>query len=1137
MLCASFCFAQNGGEKLASPAMGVLRDNCFSCHNPEKKKGGLVLTSRELALKGGDSGDALVPGQAAKSLIAQAILPGSDPHMPPKRQLEKGEVELLRAWIEAGAPWDAQVAAAKRAPSSRPVVLKPLPAEYHPILALALSPDQKRLAAARGSEVVLFDVSKNAPELARTLSTGGNPVFSLAWSTDGMSLAAAGYRAIFLWDAKGWGAPKVIGGIPGRVSALVMTKDRLIAAAGEQGGDGMVLEWKLPELMGAEKFVVHQGSILALKVSPNGQLLATASSDKEVKLWDLATHRELASLEGHGAQVTAVAFSPDSSLLASAGGDKEVKVWDVKTHLQVWSLMANPGEVTDLTWLDAKHLVSACEDGQLRLLSEQSRERAERAFPGGADVLYCLAAKGDGKTIYAGCHDGNVYACSVASGKMGAISKVASADANRSAGALSFVKDVLPVLSHAGCNAGSCHAKPAGQNGFKLSVFAYDPRSDYRGIVKDSHGRRIFPAAAGESLLLLKPTMAVEHGGGLRFKKDSPAYKLLVEWIEQGMPYSQPGEAQLAGIEVEPKDGRYVKGSRQPLRIEARYSDNSRRDVTGLTDFTSNEKAIARVDERGIVTMGEIPGETAVICRYMGLVAVARFTIPADHQLPPAYYAALPVNNFIDRLEYQRLERLGLAPSGACTDAEFLRRASLDAIGLLPTTEQARAFLADPSPGKRERLVDELLKNPAYGDFWASKWADLLRPNPYRVGVKSVYVLDRWLRDSFRQDKPYDQFVREILLAHGNTQKDGPAVVLRDRREPQDITTLYSQIFLGIRLECAKCHHHPNEKWSQEDFYSLAAFFGQIKRKGQGISAPISGEAEFIWFAPGGEVRHPLTGQVMTPKPPDGPVEQIPADQDPREVLADWMTSPDNPFFARAAVNRVWGELMGRGIVHPVDDFRVSNPATNQPLLDALAKDFVDHHYDLKHLIRTIMLSRTYQASSLPNEHNLRDTRNFSRWYRRRPAAEVLLDEVCDLTGVRESLQGLPAGSRAIEAWNYRIDSDFLDAFSRPNMNADPPCERDRESSVVQALHLMNSTKLMAKITDPAGRAMQLAKSKKTPGEIVTELYLAAYSRIPTEEELKIATDAFSAPKATRESATEDVMWALINSAEFVLNH
>jgi hypothetical protein len=702
---------------------------------------------------------------------------------------------------------------------------------------------------------------------------------------------------------------------------------------------------------------------------------------------------------------------------------------------------------------------------------------------------------------------------------------------------ISFINDVLPVLSKAGCNSGACHAKPEGQNGFKLSVFAYDPAADYAAIVKASRGRRVFPASPEESLILKKPTMALSHGGGKRLIRGSEAYNTLVRWIKAGMPFTQSGEAELVEIKVQPAEQRYAKSATQPLRVQAHYSDGSVRDVTQLADYRSNEKVIAQVDDRGLVTVGNQTGEGAIIARFMGQVAVSRVTVPADHLLPDSLYDGLPVNNEIDRLVYARLKKLGLAPSGPCTDGEFIRRASLDSIGRLPSADDVRAFLADSDSDKRNKLIDRLLENPAYADHWAVKWADLLRPNPFRVGVRSTYMLDEWLRESFRQNKPYDQFVRELLTAEGSTHKYGPAVLFRDRREPIDAATIVSQIFLGVRMECAKCHHHPNEKWSQADFYQMAAFFAQLHHKGQGISTPISGEPEFIFFASGGEVTHPVSGAVMQPKPPDGPLTAISADTDPRRVLVDWMCRSDNPFFARAIVNRIWAQYMGRGIVDPVDDFRASNPPSNEPLLDMLAHDFVGHGYDLKHLMRTVMRSRVYQASSLPNEYNVADTRDFARSYRRRLPAEVLMDTVSDLTGIPATFQGLHVGARAVETWNNRLDSSFLDAFGRPNASADCPCERDSRSSVVQALHLMNSTDLQSRIANPDGLASRLSAGSLAPREIVSELYLAAYSRLPADDELRITAAAFSAPGATRKSATEDIMWALVNSAEFVFNH
>lgn len=702
-----------------------------------------------------------------------------------------------------------------------------------------------------------------------------------------------------------------------------------------------------------------------------------------------------------------------------------------------------------------------------------------------------------------------------------------------------FIRDVLPVLSKAGCSAGACHAKPEGQNGFRLSVFSYDPASDYQEIVRDARGRRVFPSSPAESLLLLKATQTVPHEGGERFDQNSPAYRMLVEWMRTGMTYQAEKEPTLQSLTVSPGDRRYRKGGTQRLIVRARYSDDSVRDVTALASFDSSDKEIAKVAEDGVITIGDISGQAVIVARFMGLVSAAQILVPADRLLPESQYTGLPVSNFIDELAYAQFKRLGLFPSEPCSDAEFLRRASLDTIGCLPSPEEARAFLEDAAPDKRERLIDRLLAHPSYADYWANKWADLLRPNTDRVGVKSVFVLDQWLRESFRENKPYDQFVREIVLAEGNNHRYGPAVVYRDRREPEDLTTMFSQLFLGVRLDCAKCHHHPNEKWGQDDFYRMSAFFGPVKRKGGGLSPPISAGSETLFFAKGGAVKHPVTGEIMDPQPPDGPLMKPADNTDPRRALAEWMADAENPFFARAVANRVWAAFFGRGIVDPVDDFRISNPPSNPELLDAIGKNLIQHRFNLKELMRTILQSRLYQLSTIPNEFNRADTRNFSRSYRRRLPAEVLADAVADVTGVPNSYPGMPPGSRAMQAWSYKIDSRTMDAFGRPNSSSDCPCERDTRSSIGQSLHLMNSTLLHGKLRsgDAAARVQQLVASIRTPAEIVSELYLACYSRQPTEEELRIATAGFGDTPETRRNATEDVLWVLLNSAEFVFNH
>ena len=704
---------------------------------------------------------------------------------------------------------------------------------------------------------------------------------------------------------------------------------------------------------------------------------------------------------------------------------------------------------------------------------------------------------------------------------------------------VSFVREVLPILGKSGCNAGACHAKADGQNGFRLTVFSFDPQADYRSITDGARGRRVFPAAPPESLLLLKATHTVPHEGGSRFERDSDAWRTLAAWIGSGMAYQNAGEPELASVTVVPQTRRYRKGATQRLVVQARYADGAVRDVTDLAQFDSNDKETASVSEDGRISVGQSSGQAVIVARFMGMVGDSHVMVPADQLFPEERYQSLPVNNFIDELALKQFRQLGLIPSEPCPDSEFLRRASLDTLGILPTPEEAAAFLADADPDKRSRAIGRLLDHPAWAEHQAAKWADLVRPNPDRVGVKGVYLLDQWLRDSFRQNKPFDHFAREILTAQGNTHKSGPAVIYRDRREPGDLTTMFSQIFLGVRLDCARCHHHPNEKWSQEDFYRMAAFFAPLQQKGGGISTPISGGNETFFVAAGRSLKHPVTGAVMEPRPPDGPPASVTGAGDPRRALADWMLDPANPFFSKAMANRLWAQFFGKGLVDPVDDFRLSNPPSNPALLDAIAAELVRLKFDGKALARTMMQSRLYQLSSAPNDTNAADHRNFSRAYRRRLGAEMMADAIADITGVPTKYPGMPVGERAAHAWTYKIDSRTMDAFGRPNSSSDCPCERNLKPSIGQALHLMNSEVLQGKLssTEPGGRVQRLAAGNSAPAEVVTELYLACYGRPPDEEEMCLATSAFSADPAGRRQAIEDVLWALFNSAEFVFNH
>lgn len=697
-----------------------------------------------------------------------------------------------------------------------------------------------------------------------------------------------------------------------------------------------------------------------------------------------------------------------------------------------------------------------------------------------------------------------------------------------------FENDLQPIFTRFGCNGGPCHGKARGQGGFQLSLLGFDAQQDYDAITKEGRGRRVFPGAPENSLLIAKPAGKSPHGGGKRLDENSPEYLTMMNWVRQGMPRKAPNAPQLKSITVTPSSLVLAPSQKQQLHVVAKYSDGTERDVTRLTAFQSNEAPIAAVEEMGLVTAGQITGDAAIMARFMGQIAVCDVMIPRTESIPAEVYAQLPRKNFIDDLVWNKLQRLNITPSPVCDDHTFLRRVTSDISGRIPTAEEVTAFLADTSEDKRAKLVDRLLQEPEFADHWANKWVDLLRPNPYHVGIKATFNYDHWIRQSFHERKPWDQFVRELLTARGGTFRDGSVVMFRDRRQPEELTTLVSQLFIGVRLDCAKCHHHPFEVWGQDDFYSFAAYFSKIGRKGTGISAPISGSEEFVFTGTGGSVTHPVTGATMEPRPLFGEAPPVVAGQDQRESLAAWITSPNNHLFAQVMANRVWGDLMGRGFVEPVDDLRATNPPTNGPLLKALGEHFRDSGFSITELVRVIANSHVYQLSSLPNETNSAETRNYSRHYRHRLRAEVLLDAVSQVTGVPQEFDAMPPDSSAKQLWTHRSDSLFLDTFGRPDPNQDPPCERMSDSTVVQSLHLMNSEKLYRDIGSDGGTAKMLAETEKSGEEISTELYARVFGRKPTPEETALVTELLSAEGSVRRQVIEDVMWAMVNSAEFV---
>ena len=710
--------------------------------------------------------------------------------------------------------------------------------------------------------------------------------------------------------------------------------------------------------------------------------------------------------------------------------------------------------------------------------------------------------------------------------------------------AVSFVNDVMPVLTKSGCNAGVCHAKAGGgRNGFQLSLLGFEPQEDYEHLVKEDRGRRLFPAAPEHSLLLMKATGRKPHGGGVRVPVDSENYHTLLNWIRQGAAYDADSAPQLTAIEVQPARGTVQRNAEQQLKAVAKYADGSERDVTGLALFESNDKGMADVSESGLVKISDIPGKVAVMVRYQGRVAVFSASVPLG-----APVENVPASkNFVDDFVFSNLKEIGVPPSPVCDDATFIRRVTLDIAGRLPTDAETQTYFANQDSDRREQVIGSLLRSPEYADFFANKWTAMLKNRRDDASdMTSNFAFYAWVRDSLLANKPYDQLVRELLAATGTVIANPPVAWYKRVKEPKQQLEDVAQLFLGVRMQCAQCHHHPFERWSQDDYYSMAAFFTQVGRK----PSATRGE-DLIFHKRGVAVATNIkSGAALKPAALGDAIPEIAADEDPRLKLADWMSDPENPFFAKAVVNRYWKHFMRRGLIEPEDDIRDTNPPTNPELLAALEKHFVESGFDLKKLVRTITRSNAYQLSSVPNEHNIADEQNYSRYYPRRMQAEVMLDAIDDLTGARTDFPNLPSGTRAIALPDnsYNNASPFLKVFGRPENESVCECERIQSSSLAQSLHLMNAADIKSKLATGGGRADRLAKSETPVEDRIRELYKAAFSREPSDSEMKVAVDYLAEPQvdaagnpinpqAAAVNSFQDLIWALINTKEFLFNH
>lgn len=700
---------------------------------------------------------------------------------------------------------------------------------------------------------------------------------------------------------------------------------------------------------------------------------------------------------------------------------------------------------------------------------------------------------------------------------------------------VSFRNDIEPLLTKLGCNQGACHGAQHGKGGFKLSLLGFESEFDHTAIVKTAEGRRVTPFAPEESLLLLKPTLAVAHGGGKRIERGSEGYKLLVRWLEQGAAEPKADDPRIVDLRVTPGTLSAKPGHEQRLTVTARFDDGSTRDVTAHARFDSLNEAVASVKPTGLATVtGQ--GETNIMVRYQGMAAMARLTVPytvgKGFEFSP--------NNVIDVKAAAKWSELGLVPSPLCSDSEFLRRAMLDAIGTTPTPDEIDSFLDDHDPDKRAKLIDRILQRPEYVDYWTLKWGDVLRINSDKLGAQGMLAFNLWVKGALRENMPFNRMVDALVTAQGSIYSNGPANYFRVARTPDDLAETTAQVFMGVRLQCAKCHHHPFESYGQDDYYGLAAYFARVRTKASDEFGLFGGE-QVVYVYKSGEVRQPRSGKTMVPRPLNDKPTDDPVDR--RRALAKWLTAPSNPWLARNVSNRYWGYLMGKGLVNPIDDLRETNPPTNPELLDALADSFVKSGYDLKGLLRLILNSRVYQLSSISTPGNRLDTTFFTHYTIKRLSAEQLLDAMNLATGTFEKFPKLPIGTRAISVPDVNFFPDsapqsyFLKTFGTPSRVIACECERSTDPTLSQSLGMMNGEIINRKLTQGDARLAKLLKDPKLTDEtLVGTLYLITFNRHPSTAEAASA-EALLSEVPDRRQGAQDLLWGLMNSKEFLFNH
>ena len=1161
----------------------ILQAKCQGCHQPAKDSGEYVMTAFADLLEGGSSGmKAVVPGRPDASELVHQIVPKNGKSLMPKNapSLHESEIALISKWIAEGAKDDTPKSLSTPIDADHPPTYTRPPV----IASVDYSPDGKLLAVSGFHEVLLTD--PDTGKLEGRLIGLSERVQSVKFSPDDKFLAVAGGNPgrlgeIQLWDVEKQRLQQSIAVGFDTLYGVSWSPDGKFVAVGCPDNSVRAFDTTSGEQVLQQS--AHSDWVLGTAFSADGQHVVSVGRDMTAKLTEVATQRfvdNVTSITPRALKggIQAVASHPDRNEVVVGGSDGTPKVYRlirqtarkigddanlIKQYPEMpgrvfavavapgggrfaaGSALDNKGQVAVMPYpveVDPKVTARIKAIEAKRVNDRSAAEKTELdklrlTVPSDGVVtvdlptaVYAVSFRPDGQTVAAAGADGIVRLIDAATGKItnqfepAPVENAEPGTQNPDQATPDFVRDVNPVLSRLGCNQGTCHGAASGKNGFKLSLRGYDPIFDVRALTDDLASRRVNVAAPDDSLMLLKTTGQVPHVGGGLITANDPYYKLIRAWIAGGakLDLTTP---RVAGITLTPENPvADMPGDTQQFKIVATYADGTTRDVTKEAFVETGNGDVATASPKGGLLTAVRRGEAPILARYEGAYAATTLTVMGDRsgfqwEDPPAF-------NKVDELTAAKWQRMKIRPSELCSDDEFLRRVYLDLTGLPPTADQVLAFTADerPTQQKRDALVDKLVGSEEYVEYWTNKWADLLQVNRKFLGTEGSVAFRKWVRAEVQANTPYDEFVRKILTADGSTKDNPAASYFKILREPEGTMENTTHLFLAVRFNCNKCHDHPFEKWTQDQYYNLAAYFAQVglKPDPKGGKAKIGGTAvegakplyEVVFDRTDGEVKHDRTGEVAPPTFPYKTPFTLGKDDDRRDQLAAWLTAPENPYFAKSYVNRLWGYMFGTGIIDPIDDIRAGNPATNPELLDYLTDEFVKSGFDARHVVKLICKSRTYQLSVATNKWNADDKTNFSHAVARRLPAEVLYDAVHQVVGSVSNIPGVPPGTRAAELPDSGIDlpTGFLGEFGRPVRESACECERSGGLQLGPVMALVNGKTIAGAINDPKNDLAKLVATEKNDTKLVTELFLRILNRKPTPAEVGRCLDALKAP-------------------------